>query len=442
MVAALFLTAVGGIVFWLVFFKFKWIRFTFMWGFLSFFFVLHLTLVFLIGMRFVAPYSTDVTVIQHTIQLIPRLPEPTLVTAVLVKPNVPLKKGEPLFQFDRRPYEYKVKQLEAQLAKAKQDVLVMKADVDMAAEKVTRLKAELAKAKQDVLVMKAEVDMSAEKVAKAQGELAYAQFQEQLARGLADKGAGPEEDAQKAEAKLNIAEASVKETQADLVRARLRYESEIGGVNTTVAVAEAALKEAQVDLVRARLRYESEIGGVNTTVASIQADLDQAKYYLDNTTMVAPADGFITNLQVVPGMVSGIVRFGAIASFIVHAGRYVLGAYYQEQLKYVRNGQPVEIAIDLHPGQIFKGKVESIWWANGQGQLLPSGELPSFNPPPEIPQGRFAVKITLDDEKQANFPIGAQGATAIYTGGGGFAAMRRIVIRTYTWMNWLYPIPF
>ena len=76
-----------------------------------------------------------------------------------------------------------------------QDVLVMKADVDMAAEKVTRLKAELAKAKQDVLVMKAEVDMSAEKVAKAQGELAYAQFQEQLARGLADKGAGPEEDA-------------------------------------------------------------------------------------------------------------------------------------------------------------------------------------------------------------------------------------------------------
>ena len=410
MVAALFLTAVGGIVFWLVFFKFKWIRFTFMWGFLSFFFVLHLTLVFLIGMRFVAPYSTDVTVIQHTIQLIPRLPEPTLVTAVLVKPNVPLKKGEPLFQFDRRPYEYKVKQLEAQLAKAKQDVLVMKADVDMAAEKVTRLKAELAKAKQDVLVMKAEVDMSAEKVAKAQGELAYAQFQEQLARGLADKGAGPEEDAQKAEAKLNIAEASVKETQADLVRARLRY--------------------------------ESEIGGVNTTVASIQADLDQAKYYLDNTTMVAPADGFITNLQVVPGMVSGIVRFGAIASFIVHAGRYVLGAYYQEQLKYVRNGQPVEIAIDLHPGQIFKGKVESIWWANGQGQLLPSGELPSFNPPPEIPQGRFAVKITLDDEKQANFPIGAQGATAIYTGGGGFAAMRRIVIRTYTWMNWLYPIPF
>jgi multidrug resistance efflux pump len=286
------------------------------------------------------------------------------------------------------------------------------------------------------------VEAAAQKLAKAQGQLTYARYQEQLAHGLAEKGAGPEEEAQKSSAQLTVAEASVKESQADLERARLRYESEIGGVNTTVAGAEAALKEAQADLARARLRCESEIGGVNTTVAAIQADLDQARYYLDNTTMVAPEDGFITNLQVVPGMVSGIVRFGAIAAFIVDAGRYVLGAYYQEQLKYVTNGQPVEIAIDLHPGQVFKGKVESIWWASGQGQLLPSGELPSFNPPPKVPQGRFAVMITLDDERQANFPIGAQGAAAIYTGGGGFAAMRRIVIRTYTWLNWLYPIPF
>ncbi len=30
----------------------------------------------------------------------------------------PVKKGEPLFQFDRRPYEYKVQQLKAQLQEA------------------------------------------------------------------------------------------------------------------------------------------------------------------------------------------------------------------------------------------------------------------------------------------------------------------------------------
>ena len=108
----------------------------------------------------------------------------------------------------------------------------------------------------------------------------------------------------------------------------------------------------------------------------------------------------------------------------------------------MRDGQPVEVALDLYPGQIFKARVDSIWWASGQGQLLPSGQLPAFNPSPKEPQGRFAVKIYLDAEHEQKFPIGAQGAAAIYTGGGGFAALRRIVIRTYTWLNWLYPIPF
>ena len=95
---------------------------------------------FLIGLRFVTPNSANATVVQRTIQLIPRLPEPTLVTAVLVEENMPVKKGQPLFQFDRRPYEYKIQQLEAQLAEAKQNVLVLQADVEAATQKATRAK--------------------------------------------------------------------------------------------------------------------------------------------------------------------------------------------------------------------------------------------------------------------------------------------------------------
>jgi len=36
------------------------------------------------------------------------------------------------------------------------------------------------------------------------------------------------------------------------------------------------------------------------------------------------------------------------------------------------------------------------------------------------------------------FPIGAQGTAA--TESGGFAALRRISIRAYSWGNWLYPL--
>src|SRR6266851_2426018 len=119
MTAGILILIVFFVIFWLVFFKLKLMRLSTGWGTVSAFFELHLLLIFVIGLRFVTPNSTNATVVQRTIQLVPRLPEPTLVTDVLVEENSPVRKGQPLFQFDRRPYEYKVQQIEAQLAEAK-----------------------------------------------------------------------------------------------------------------------------------------------------------------------------------------------------------------------------------------------------------------------------------------------------------------------------------
>jgi multidrug resistance efflux pump len=377
---------VGFILFvWLIFFQLKWLKWSIAWAIVAFIVLLHVLLIFMIGLRFVTPYSTEAKVIQHTIQLVPRLTEPTLVTAVLVEPDVPVKKGQPLFQFDQRPYEDKVNQLQAELAQAKQNVLVLKADVDVAVQKVD----------------------------KAKSDLKYSQTMREATVKLAKTGAAPEEESLKWVAQTLVDEAAVSETQAEADRAHLRY--------------------------------ESEIGGVNTAVAEVQAELNLARFYLENTTLVAPEDGRIVNLQVRPGMVSGDYRAGAIASFICEEGRYLLVSYTLESLKFVNNGQPVEVALNLYPGQIFRGKVEAIWKANGDGQLLPSGNLPKFEPQPSAtPQNCYAVKIVFDGADQSRFPIGAQGAAAIYTAGmkGSWAALRRISIRTYTWFNWLYPLPF
>jgi multidrug resistance efflux pump len=366
---------------WLTFFKFKWMKFNIVWGIVSVSVGLHLLLIFMIGLRFMTPYSTDARVVQHTIQLTPRLSEPTLVTAVLVRPNQPVKKGQPLFQFDRRPYEAQVGEMEAELAKAKQDVQILKADLEVSRQKVVQLKS----------------------------ELVYARYQANLSTDLAKRGAGPDEDMQKWAAQ--------------------------------VAADEARIKEAEAEVVRAELRYDSEINGINTSVASAQAKLDKARYYLDNTLMVAPEDGYIMNLQVRPGMVAGDVRVGAIATFICNADRYLLANYFQENLKYVKTGQEVEVALDLYPGQIFRGKVEAIWEGSRRGQMLPSGILPSLvYKPTELPQGQFAVAIRLDGEDQSKFPIGTQGRAAIYTNpSSGFVVLRKIGIRGYSWFNWLYP---
>src|SRR6478752_10620951 len=127
MTAAILVLAIGLAIFWLVFFRLKLLRLTPAWGFGFALVFAHFFLIFLIGLRFVTPNSANATVVQRTIQLIPRLPEPTLVSEVLVEDNVPVKKGQPLFQFDRRPYQYKLDQIAAQLAAAKQNVNVLKA---------------------------------------------------------------------------------------------------------------------------------------------------------------------------------------------------------------------------------------------------------------------------------------------------------------------------
>lgn len=377
-----FVLLFGYIVFcWLVFFKFKWLQFNISWGIVSAFVGLHLLIIFLIGLRFVAPYATEARMVQHTIQLIPRLNHPTLVTDVLVEPNTRVKKGQPLFQFDRTLYQYQVEQLEAQLVAAQQNVKVLHNDIQISADKIVKL----------------------------QSELEYAKYQKKLSEQLAEQGAGPVEEAQKWTAQ--------------------------------VAAYQAAIQEAQAEEERSRLLYTSEINGTNTTVAQVEAELKQARFYLDNTLMVAPEDGYIMNLQVRPGMVAGIVRVGAIASLIVDEGRYLLAQFFQENLKYVKPGQEVEIALDLYPGQIFTGKVDAIWQGTGAGQYLPSGNLPQFSyVPTEMPQGQFAVVIVLDDEDQSKFPIGTQGRASIYTNpDSGFVWMRKIGIRGYSWFNWLYP---
>jgi multidrug resistance efflux pump len=424
MLIALLITFLFIAFVYLVFFKFKWLKFSIMWGIVTGVVALHVFLIFIIGLRFMAPFSTNLKVVQHTIQLIPRLPDPTLVTAVLVKPDVPVKKGQPLFQFDRRPYEYQVAQLEAQLNAAS-------ASAEAAQYKVEQLKAGLASANQDVRMYKADLDASEQKVARAKSDLDYAKYQQQLSSGLAQKGAGPEEDAQKWQAQMDANEASVMEATAEAERSRLKYQSQWEGVNTTVAGATAELKESQAAQQQ-----------VAATIQSLKAQLETAHYYLDNTLMVAPEDGHIVNLQVQPGMVAGILRVGGIASFIVDSDRYMLASFSQETLKYVKVGQPVEVAMDLYPGQVFEAKVDSIWWASGEGQYLPSDVIPTFYPDPSQPQGEFAVKIYPNNPSQVQLPIGAQGAATIYTSGGGFALLRKIAIRIHSWFNWLYPMPF
>ena len=133
----------------------------------------------------------------------------------------------------------------------------------------------------------------------------------------------------------------------------------------------------------------------------------------------------------------GDIRAGAISVFVTDDPAYMLGAFFQEHIKFVEPGQPVEMALDIAPGEIFTGKVEAIWWATNQGQIRPTGRIPEFMLPRL--QGKFAVQITFADP-DAFLPAGGHGAVASYTGrSAGFELLRRINLRIYSFINFVYP---
>jgi multidrug resistance efflux pump len=374
------ITAFYVIAVWLVFFKFRWLRFNIVWGILSFWVGVHLLIVFVIALRFFQPYSVDAHIIRSTIQIVPRLPEPTILTHVFVEPNTPVKKGERLYGFDQTIFSARVKEQEAALKEANQNVLILQADIEEAQQAIVRAKA----------------------------QLDFGEVQKRRFEDLTKQGGAKQENLDR---------------WTDEVISRA-----------------AAVKEAEANLTKAQSAYASQIDGVNTKVIEAQARLDQAKYYLEQTTIYAPADGFIVNQQAQPGLVVGDRRIGAIAVFVTNETPYILASYHQEHLKLVRPGQPVEIALDLYPGQIFKGSVRTVWWATGQGQIKPSGGVPNFLLP-KLP-GRFAVQIDFSDTEKYRLPAGAHGSVAIYTGEGkGFEVLRRIGIRIYSWANFILPLP-
>jgi multidrug resistance efflux pump len=101
---------------WLIFYKFKLLKFDLKakitTGVVGVLFVFGI----LIAVNFLHPQSLDARVLQHVIEISPRLPQPGRVIEVPIEPNVPVKKGTILFKIDPRPFELDVDRLTAALA--------------------------------------------------------------------------------------------------------------------------------------------------------------------------------------------------------------------------------------------------------------------------------------------------------------------------------------
>jgi membrane fusion protein (multidrug efflux system) len=90
-------------------------------------------------------------------------------------------------------------------------------------------------------------------------------------------------------------------------------------------------------------------------------------------------------------------------SVVPVAGAYVVANFKETQLTDVREGQPVDIAVDMFPGQVVHGHVDSIAPASGQefALLPPDNATGNFT---KVVQ-RIPVKIALDRAKDSSIEL-------------------------------------
>ena len=137
--------------------------------------------------------------------------------------------------------------------------------------------------------------------------------------------------------------------------------------------AQAAEIQARQELERQTRLYETKVtdlrdlqdaqdslAAATANVAAAAADLELARLNLSYTRILAPVDGYLTNVNTSPGT---YVYAGEQLLALVDSSSFWIAAYFKEtQLHHVREGDRARITFIGRGDQPFEGVVESIAW--------------------------------------------------------------------------------
>lgn len=234
---------------------------------------------------------------------------------------------------------------------------------------------------------------------------------------------------------IGASTANVDATQAKLVEARAYRDLTLDQVNRAMELVErgvysqarydqaksthdqanAAVEAAEADLKRAQEEL-GPVGQDNPQLREALAALEMARLDLARTTVEAPGDGVVTNLQLTVG---GMLAVGQGAlTFIDVDTVWITAAFKENSLQNVAPGNQAEVLFDVLPGKLFPAKVESVGLGVAQGSVDPATGLPKISTETSwirTPQS-FPVRLILEGGLPRGVRYGSQAHVVIYTG--------------------------
>ncbi|MGA7749080.1 MAG: HlyD family secretion protein [Gallionella sp.] len=230
------------------------------------------------------------------------------VTAVYVKDNQLVRKGDPLFDIDPEPFTIALSRAQADLALARQTARQDNAEISVARAQIAQSESDLTNAR-----------------------TIYARDQELVEQHFLSQQS------------LDDAQTRMQALQASLEQARAKL---------TKALSAPEKPEERGDVLKA------------------QAAIAQATLDLEHTHVTAAQDGQISNLTLTAGSLVGIGE--PLFALIAQDSFHIDANFKETELFGIHPGQEVDIQIDMYPGQHFKGTVESLSGGTGTAfSLLP-----------------------------------------------------------------------
>ncbi|WP_145944007.1 HlyD family secretion protein [Fuerstiella marisgermanici] len=356
------------------------------------------------------------------VQLSPRV-SGHLVT-VNVQDNQQVKKGDLLFQIDPEPYQLAVDQAKVALALAREGASAMEADVRAAEAMIRQRKAAVETAQKKIEEVKLGIVSADSVVKEAEAGVTYARAViEQVrarseeaireaarARQLSDSRAGAVATAEAREAAAIAVAAQLKSAEAGLTQAQASLEK----AKTARDEADLRLDTAKSSLIETQTAIETtvanrdkasaalgETGDANQHVRQALVAVERAELNLKWTAIYAPADGYITNMNL---QNDTLVTQGHPFALFVDSSSFRVDAYFQEtKLKNIAAGDKVMVTIMGHKHQKIEGEVESIGFAINPPRIAategPANLVPTIAPTFEwirLAQ-RVPVRIKLKD---------------------------------------------
>jgi multidrug resistance efflux pump len=292
----------------------------------------------------VNPWTRDGQVRAEVVQITPRVSGPIVKLAVV--DNQFVNAGDLLFEIDPRTFEVSLAQAKAQYDKTKDDYAANEKRVEAAEAQVDVSVAGITQAKSVIKETHAEIDKNT------------AEYERQ--QRMLPEGATSQKTVDRAKANYEVSIQKRQEALAGLIQAQ-----------ATLATTKASLAEAKANL--------GAPGEANASIREALAEVEQAELNLEFTHVMAPVDGYVTNLNLRLGS-QAVTNQAAVA--LVDVNSYWIDGFFKENsIENMRKGNKAIVTLMSYPDTPLKGVVDSLGWGIAQQDGSTGFDLlPNINP--------------------------------------------------------------